>query len=132
MKDWPDYEGEPTTSVVGPKLDRVEATPPSQDGPVEPPPPSPDKPITVKLHGPADRYAGFLRESMRAGMDMPAGTTELSASGLEPDQEIRAEALSLAITWVGHHWIGGTNDRNGILDVADELADYIRDGSKPS
>jgi transcriptional regulator with XRE-family HTH domain len=67
--------------------------------------------------------------------DAPSGgataTLDLGRSRLTREQEIRDLALGHAIAWVGHHWIGGTRDEDGILAVADTLAVYIAEGRVP-
>lgn len=67
-------------------------------------------------------------------MSLEATTTETHeldaiAVGLEPDQEIRSRALACAVDHVA--WTAQPSSPSALLDLADTLATYIRDGSKP-
>lgn len=55
------------------------------------------------------------------------GTNELTAIGLTPEQEIRARALDVA----GRKFGTFGYDTEELLDCAETLAGYIRDGSIP-
>jgi hypothetical protein len=54
------------------------------------------------------------------------GELDTLATGLDAEQEIRARALDVAASWLAYL------DRDeGLWDLADAYATYIRDGSRP-
>lgn len=57
------------------------------------------------------------------------GELEAVACGLEPEQEIRARALDVAVRWCVMH--GDRTIHGGLFGVADMAVEYIRDGGKP-
>lgn len=84
-------------------------------------------------HGPhvmTRESEGGAYSAIRCG-GLPA--TELTASfGLEPEQEIRARALDVASYVIGD----ASGTVNGVaqhlIDLAEPLVDWIRDGQRPA
>jgi hypothetical protein len=57
----------------------------------------------------------------------PESATELTASGLDPEQEIRARALDA----VARLFTGAPPTMFGATELAEDFADWIRDGGRP-